>query len=59
MVSKEEDRDLVQHLLDKESGLTDWEVEFAESISRWLDRHSLLTHKQRVRAEEIAKRLDR
>lgn len=47
------DRDLVQALLDIEAGLTDWEVEFSESLSRWLDSHDTLTNKQRAKAEQI------
>ena len=52
-----EDVDLVNELLEAESGLTDWEVEFAESLSRWLESHHDLTKKQRDRAEAVAWKL--
>lgn len=54
-----EDADLVEELLDIESGLTEWEVEFVESLARWMDNHSSLTYKQRSKAEDIAQRIRR
>ena len=50
---RDEDRGLVHELLDIEKGLTEWEVEFTESLSRWLETHETLTEKQRVKADEI------
>lgn len=46
------DRALVRRLLSISEGLTEWEVQFVESISRWVE-HSPLTDAQRARAEQI------
>lgn len=56
MSQREEDLDLVQSLLDIEESLTDWEIEFAESISKRIDTWDRLTDKQREKAESIAGR---
>jgi hypothetical protein len=51
----EEDRDLVEELCAIEDGLSDWEVEFVESISKWvLEEKRVLTARQRETAERIA-----
>lgn len=55
----QDDRKLVQELLDIEEGLTDWEVEFAESVSRWLDTRERLTDAQRRKVEAILARIER
>lgn len=47
------DRELVEELNEIESGLSDWEVEFIESINDWLDNHGGLTVDQRKKAEQI------
>ena len=47
------DRDLVDALLAIETGLTDWELDFVESIDTWLDEHESLTDNQREVAERI------
>lgn len=47
------DADLVLKLLNVESGLTPWELEFAESLAKWLDENDTLTNKQRAKAEQI------
>ena len=43
------DRELIEELCEIEEGLTGWEVEFVESVSR---RYSL-SDRQRAKAEEI------
>ena len=51
----DEDKGLVNELLDVEEGLTSWEVNFAESLDQWMKTHETLTDPQRKKAEEILK----
>lgn len=54
MSNEMSDEDLVKGLCEIESGLTDWEVKFVDSVaSRILDRRIELTDKQRNIAERI------
>ena len=50
------DVDLVSELCAIEEGLREWEVEFVDSISKWLDVHDGLTEKQRGKAQELAEK---
>ena len=50
------DSDLVAEILDAETGLTDWEIEFAENCHRIAEKH-YLTDRQRTKAIEIIRRL--
>jgi hypothetical protein len=52
-VSAVTDEDLVGALCDIEEGLSEWEVEFADSIYKWWEKHGFLTTGQRKKAEEI------
>lgn len=45
-------------LLDVESGLSDWEVNFAESVVKQLEAGNLLTATQRNKLEEILLRTE-
>ena len=47
------DRDLIDALLAIDSGLTDWELDFIESIDGWIEEHGELTERQREVAEKI------
>lgn len=47
------DGELVEELCEIEDVLTEWEVEFVDSISKWLKEHGGLTEGQRKKAEEI------
>ena len=40
-------------LLEIESGLTTWEIDFIESLDGWVDEHGELTENQRDIAERI------
>lgn len=53
----EEDEDLVAELCEIESGLSDWEVEFVDSIARHLENFGTLTTRQRTKAEQIARKM--
>lgn len=56
----EDDKRLVDELCAIEDGLSEWEVEFTESVSRWvIDDRRLLTDKQRATVERILERLGR
>lgn len=44
---------LVDRLVKIESGLTDWEVKFIDSLVAWLASNDCLTGPQRIRAEGI------
>ena len=46
--------ELVEDLLEVESGLSDWEVDFIESISRSIEEYGRLTDRQLSKACEIA-----
>ncbi len=46
-------RSLVDDLLDIDQGLTDWEVNFAESVSRQFDERGTLSQKQLATVEKI------
>jgi hypothetical protein len=48
-----DDQGLVDDLLAIETGMTEWEVTFAESLSRWLEAHATLTGPQRDKAQQI------
>ena len=48
----ESDRALVKRLLAVEGGFSEWEVNFVESISRWVETQAL-TPAQRNRAEQL------
>jgi hypothetical protein len=50
-----EDQKDVNLLLDVEEGLSDWEVNFAESLNRWLRNNEELTKKQRAKLHSILK----
>ncbi len=50
------DEDLVGALCDIEEGLTEWEVNFVDSIEKWLRTHADLTDPQRAKAEQIWER---
>lgn len=49
------DKELVEALCDVEEGLTAWEMEFAESLSK---QGGSLSPKQRAKAEQILRRLE-
>jgi len=49
------DQELVDALCDIEDGLSGWEMEFADSLSKWLKENDDLTPKQRAKADEIWK----
>lgn len=56
----EPDRQLVAELLAVDSGLTDWEVRFAESLSQQVDDEDrALSDRQREVVEGILRRLGR
>lgn len=57
MKELEQDRRDVKRLLAVENGLTDWEVEFAESLAEWV-KSSRLTKGQRLKLDGILERLD-
>ena len=50
------DKELLDQLCDIEHGLTDWEVGFVDSVSRWVDDRPYLTVTQRQKAQEILAR---
>lgn len=52
-----EDHALVKKLAGIERGLTDWEVEFVESIAEQIQRNRSLSPKQRACGERILERL--
>ena len=47
-------RSILDELLDVDSGLTDWETDFLDSVSKWAGK---LTRKQGVTIEKIYKRV--
>jgi len=47
------DQELVDALCDIEEGLSEWEVEFVDSLSKWMDDVGELTGPQRRKAEQI------
>lgn len=51
------DGEIIEDLLSVETGLTDWEVGFVESIAESFDQYKSLTDLQRKKAEEILERL--
>jgi hypothetical protein len=53
----EQDHDLAAELCAIEEGLSEWEIEFVESIMRRVDRGQTLTEKQRDKALSIHRRL--
>ena len=48
-----DDKELIEALCDIEEGLSPWEVEFVDSLHKWLKIHPKLTARQRRKAEEI------
>lgn len=58
MTQFERDEELVEQLLDVESGLTEWEVDFIDNLGRQvIDQQRELSEKQRAKAEQIRDRL--
>lgn len=53
------DMELVDELCEIEEGLSDWEVEFVDSIAKALRRYGSLTPPQRVKAEQVYAEVDR
>lgn len=52
------DTSLVEALLDVDSGLTEWELDFVDNLGRQvIDQQRELSEKQRAKAEEIRDRL--
>ena len=51
--TEEEDNELVESLCEIDEGLSEWEVEFVESLSKWLEWNATLTAKQRTKALQI------
>lgn len=47
------DEELVEALCDIDDGLTEWEVEFVESIAKQFKAKGYLTSGQRTKAEQI------
>ena len=47
------DQELVEELCDAESGLSDWEADFADSLAGWMKKNDSLTGPQRKKAVEI------
>ena len=47
------DKKLIEELCDIEEGLTEWEMDFIESIAKWHDSRGCLTDSQHDKAEEI------
>lgn len=52
------DEDLLEEILDMESGLTEWETTFVVSLEDWFRKHDALTAKQRAVLERILRRRD-
>ena len=52
------DRELIEELLDVGSGLTDWEIEFAEACQNHLDDEGSLTRERREMAKEIVRSIN-
>ena len=52
-----EDRSLVEELCDIDEGLTPWELEFVESVAKYVEGGGFLSDKQRGIAEKIIERL--
>ena len=50
---RETDLDAVKDANAIEDGLSEWEVEFIESLNRWLSTNDTLTQKQRAKLEDI------
>lgn len=50
---RETDLGLVDDANDIESGMNDWEVEFVESLNRYLEMHATLTELQRNKLKQI------
>ena len=47
------DAELVEELCEIEDGFSEWEVEFVESIAKWMEDHDSLTDGQRQKADQI------
>ena len=52
------DRELAEELCEQARGLSDWEMDFADSIFEWANRSGRLTIRQRLKAIEILNRLE-
>jgi hypothetical protein len=50
---RETDLASVEEANNIEEGLSDWEVEFIESLNKWLKGNDTLTPKQRAKLESI------
>lgn len=48
-----DDQELVDALCEIEDGLSEWEVDFVESIAKSIKTYGSLTPKQRGKAEDI------
>jgi hypothetical protein len=47
-------RDMTSELLmDESDRMTEWELEFVESVARWLDNDGVPSQKQRQKVEEV------
>ena len=53
-IAEASDKELIEALLDVEDGLSQWEMNFADSLARW---SGLLTLKQRNTAEKILRKM--
>lgn len=54
-----DDAEIVEALCDVDEGLSEWEVEFVDSLAKWLKDRGPLTEKQRAKAEQILSKLER
>jgi hypothetical protein len=53
------DKELVDTLCEIDRGLSDWEVDFVESIAKQVEQHRSLSEKQRAIANRIMSKLAR
>lgn len=59
MSELDDDRNRAEALCAIDGGLTAWEIDFAESVSRQVEAGRALTEKQRETADRILERFDR
>ena len=57
MIKQKDDAAIVKELCDIEYGLTDWEVDFVESIAKQVESGVQLTEKQYKKATDILVRI--
>ena len=50
---RQTDLGLIDDANEIESGLTDWEMNFVESLNKWLDSNPILTDPQRDKLKSI------